>query len=156
MPVYEAWDEARARGIIAGLAALEGAALPMLHALQHVFGFVPDAAVPLVAEALNVSRAEVHGCISFYPDFRRAPAGRHVLKLCRAEACQAVGADALHRQVLGALGVDWHGTSADGRVTAEPVFCLGLCACGPAALLDGQPLAALDAAAVHAALAEAA
>jgi formate dehydrogenase subunit gamma len=156
MPDHEPWDLGRAREIIADLAALEGATLPMLHALQRAFGHVPDEAVPLVAEALNMSRAEVHGCLTFYHDFHRQPPGRHVLKLCRAEACQAVGADQLHAQVLAELGVAWHGTTADGQVTAEPVFCLGLCACGPAALLDDTPLARLDADAVRAALAEAA
>ena len=156
MPSYAEWDIGEAAAIIAAHTALEGATLPILHALQARFGYVPAEAVPLVAEALRLSRAEVHGCLSFYHDFRRAPAGRHVLKLCRAEACQAVGADALHAQVLGELGVAWHGTSADGAVTAEPVFCLGLCACGPAGLLDGAPLARLDAASVRAALVEAA
>lgn len=156
MPIYEPWDAVRAREIIADLAALEGATLPMLHALQSAFGHVPDAAVDLIAGALNLSRAEVHGVLTFYHDFRRKPAGRHVLKLCRAEACQSVGADALHARVLTELGIGWHGTTADGGITAEPVFCLGLCACGPAALLDGAPLALLDADALHAALEQAA
>jgi formate dehydrogenase subunit gamma len=156
MADYEDWDSARADAIIAGLAHLEGATLPILHALQATFGHVPREAVPMVASALNLSRAEVHGCITFYHDFRPAPAGRHVLKLCRAEACQAAGADALHAMVLRDLNVDWHGTTADGGVTVEPVYCLGLCACGPCALVDDAPLARLTAHGVHAALAEAA
>jgi formate dehydrogenase subunit gamma len=106
----------------------------------------------MVADALNMSRAEVHGCITFYHDFRAEPAARHVLKLCRAEACQAAGADALHRQVLDELGVPWHGTTADGGITVEPVFCLGLCACGPSAMLDEAPMARVTAAGLRAAL----
>jgi formate dehydrogenase subunit gamma len=155
MADYEPWDIERAREIIAELAPLEGATLPMLHALQAAFGHVPDEAVKLVADALNFSHAEVHGCLTFYHDFHRHKAGRHVLKLCRAEACQSVGADRLHAEILAELGVEWRGTSADGRITAEPVFCLGLCACGPAALLDGAPLARLDAASLRTALADA-
>ncbi|MFX7705194.1 NAD(P)H-dependent oxidoreductase subunit E, partial [Acinetobacter baumannii] len=92
------------------------------------FGHVPEAAVPLLASALNLSRAEVHGVVTFYHDFRREPAGRHVLKLCRAEACQAVGADALHERLLKRLGLDWGATTPDGRLTVEATYCLGLCA----------------------------
>ena len=146
----EAWDEARAIGIVAALATLEGAALPILHALQDAFGHVPQAAVPLIADALNLSRADVHGTLSFYHDFRRSPPGRHVLKLCRAEACQAVGGVALQAEAKRRFGVDWHGTTADGALTLEPVFCLGLCACGPAGLLDGEPVGRLDGAALAA------
>ncbi|MBK3397305.1 MULTISPECIES: formate dehydrogenase subunit gamma [Methylobacterium] len=144
MPGYEPWDADRATGIIAEHAHREGATLPILHALQETFGYVDGAAVPLIAEALNLSRAEVHGCISFYHDFRSAPAGRHTVKLCRAEACQAMGADALHDDILRRYDVAWHGTTRDGQVTVEPVFCLGLCACGPAALVDGEPVGRLD------------
>ena len=146
MAVYEPWNEARAAEIIASQAGLEGAALPILHALQHAFGCVPTEAVPTVAKVLNLTRAEVHGIVTFYHEFRRTPPGRHVLRLCRAEACQAVGADKVAADVRANLGVDWHGTTSDGAVTLEPVFCLGLCAVGPAALLDGAPLGRLDAA----------
>jgi len=146
MPTYAHWNAAIAEAIIAVSASLPGALLPILHELQAAFGCVPDEAVPLIAQALNLSRAEVHGVISFYHDFRRAPPGRHVLKLCRAEACQAVGGAAVAARALARLGVDWHGTTPDGAVTVEPVFCLGLCACGPAALLDEAPLGRLDAA----------
>lgn len=155
MPGHTNWDAARAAAIIAAHQHREGATLPILHALQDAFGHVPQEAVPLIAEALNLSRAEVHGCLSFYHDFRREPAGRHVVKLCRAEACQAVGADALHAALRAAYGVDWHGTTDDGQVTLEPVFCLGLCANGPAALVDGEPVARLDAARLAARLAAA-
>ncbi len=126
--------------IIEAHATLDGPLLPTLHALQEAFGFVPMEAEPLIATALNISRAEVHGVISFYHDFRREPAGRHVLKLCRAEACQAMGGAALARRLLGRLGLEWGGSTGDGALTVEPTFCLGLCARAPAALLDGQPM----------------
>lgn len=123
---------------------LEGPLLPILHAIQEAFGYVPEAAVPQIAAALTLSKAEVHGVISFYHDFRSKPAGRHVLKLCRAEACQTVGADDVADRIKKALGIDWHETTADGRVTLEPVFCLGLCACGPAAMVDGRLVGRVD------------
>ena len=122
----------------------EGALLPILHDVQAAFGHVPQAALPQIAKGLNISRAEVHGVVSFYHDFREARAGAHVVKLCRAEACQAVGADRVAAHAQAALGVAWHGTTADGRVTLEPVFCLGLCACGPAALVDGRVVGRVD------------
>lgn len=143
MAAYEPWSNARAEAIIASYSGVEGAALPILHALQAVFGFVPLDAEPMVAAALNISRAEVHGIVTFYHEFRRTPPGRHVLHVCRAEACQAVGAEATGAQLRQALNVDWHGTTLDGAVTLEPVFCLGLCATGPAALLDGRPIGRL-------------
>lgn len=123
---------------------MDGAALPILHALQHEFGYVDREAIPLIAHALNLSRAEVHGIASFYHDFREAPPGRHLLKLCRAEACQSMGADALAEVAREKLRIGWGETTADGRVTLEPVFCLGLCACAPAAMLDGRVFGALD------------
>jgi formate dehydrogenase subunit gamma len=123
---------------IAAHSTRPGALLPVLHAVQDALGFVPAQAVPAIAGALNLSRAEVHGVISFYHDFRATPPGRHVLKVCRAEACQAMGADALAQALRTRLGVDWNGTTADGAVTLEPVYCLGNCACAPAAMLDGQ------------------
>jgi len=143
------WDATLASEIIAAHASMEGAALPILHALQEEFGYVPKQSEPMIADALNVSRAEVHGVISFYHDFRRTPPGRHVLKVCRAEACQSVGAVAMADRLLARLGVEWGGTTRDGSLTIEPTFCLGLCACGPAALLDGEPLARLDDAVLH-------
>jgi formate dehydrogenase subunit gamma len=123
---------------------LEGPLLPILHAIQAAFGYVPDGAIPQIAAALTLSKAEVHGVISFYHDFRSAKAGRHVLKLCRAEACQTMGADAVAGRIKAALGIDWHETTPDGRVTLEPVFCLGLCACGPAAMVDGRLVGRCD------------
>ena len=123
---------------------LEGPLLPILHAIQHAFGHVPDGAIPQIAAALTLSKAEVHGVVSFYHDFRDAPAGKHVIKLCRAESCQTMGADAVAERIKKALGIDWHGTTPDGRVTLEPVFCLGLCACGPAAMVDGRLVGRVD------------
>ena len=123
--------------------------------MQEAFGYVPEPAIPMVAHALNLSRAEVHGVVSFYHDFREAPAGRHVLRLCRAEACQSMGADTLADETRKTLGIEWGGTSADGRVTLEPVFCLGLCACAPVAMLDDKVVGALDHARLGALIAEA-
>lgn len=139
------WDAERAETIVGELLSVEGPMLPILHALQHEFGHIDEAAGPLIAKALNLTRAEVHGVITFYHDFRREPAGRHVLKLCRAEACQSMGGEALAQNLLARLGVDWHGTTADGELTIEPVYCLGLCACSPAALVDDEPIGRLDA-----------
>ncbi len=142
------FDEVRAREIIGGLAGLQGATLPILHALQEEFGYVDQRAVPLIAEALNLSRAEIHGCVSFYHDFRSAPAGRHVLKICRAEACQAMGVEKLVERIelTHRLGVG--GVSPDGGLSIESVYCLGNCALSPAALLDGEPVGRLDAKAI--------
>ena len=132
MATYEPWSAERASEIIDEHKALEGAAMPILHALQETFGYIPQDAEPLIAKALNISRAEVHGVFTFYHDFRHKPAGKHVLKLCAAEACQSMGADALMAHAEQRLGCGAHGTSADGRFTLEPVYCLGLCASSPA------------------------
>jgi formate dehydrogenase subunit gamma len=142
---FEPWSEARGAVIIAAEVGREGAALPILHALQAEFGYVPRDAVPMIAEALHITRAEMHGIVTFYHDFRDHKPGRHMLRLCRAEACQSLGADALAAHTCAHLGIDWHGTTQDGAVTLEPVFCLGLCAIGPAGMLDGRPLGRLDA-----------
>jgi len=115
-----------------------GALMPLLHAVQDALGHVPAAAVPLMAEALNLSRAEVHGVIRYYPDFREAPAGRHVVQVCRAESCKARGADALLDHAARVLGCAGHGTRGDGAVTLEPVYCLGLCASSPAIMVDDR------------------
>jgi formate dehydrogenase subunit gamma len=139
-----AWNNEGAAARIEELRHLPGALLPMLHALQEEFGYIDKAAVPMIADALNLSRAEVHGVISFYHDFREAPPGRHVLKLCRAEACQSMGAEALAAAARERLRIGWGETTLDGRVTLEPVFCLGLCACAPAAMVDGRVFGGLD------------
>jgi len=138
MSRHEPWSEARTREIIARHDSREGPLLPILHDVQDAFGHVPEAAVPVIAHALNLSRAEVHGVVTFYHDFRHAPAGRHVLKLCRAEACQAMGCESLVRQAEERLGVVCGETTADGRVTLEPIYCLGLCATSPSAMFDGK------------------
>lgn len=117
---------------------LPGALLPVLHAVQERLGWVPPKAVPLIAFELNLTRAEVHGVVSFYHYFRQHPPGRHVVHLCRAEACQSVGAVALEAHAKRTLGIDFHGTSADGGHTLEPVYCLGNCATGPSMMIDGQ------------------
>lgn len=141
--------------IIEAHRGLEGPLLPMLHALQEAFGFVPAEAHQPICDTLNITRAELHGVISFYHDFRKAPAGRHVLKICRAEACQSVGGAALAEATLKKLGLDWHGTSADGAVTVEPVYCLGLCACAPAAMIDDRVVGRVDDAKIEAMIEEA-
>ena len=113
-----------------------GALMPLLHAVQDAIGHVPEAVVPRIAAALNLSRAEVHGVITFYHHFRREPAGRTVVQVCRAEACQSCGADELLAHARRALGCAPHHTSADGAFTLEEVFCLGLCASSPAIRID--------------------
>lgn len=140
----DAWDEARASDIITDLKGRDGSLLPILHAIQQAFGCIPEAAEPLVAAALNITRAEVHGVVTFYHDFRRAPAGRHVLKVCRAEACQSMGAEALVSHLERSLGLRCGETSADGQITVEAVYCLGLCAVAPSAMLDGTVVGRLN------------
>ncbi|MDA9492161.1 formate dehydrogenase subunit gamma [Bradyrhizobium sp. CCBAU 11361] len=154
-PCYEPWNETRGAEIIAEHARQEGATLVILHALQEAFGYVPEAAIPMVAQALNLSRAEVHGVFTFYHDFRHKPAGRHVLKLCRAEACQAAGGVALAARAEARLGVSLGNTTADDRVTLEPIYCLGLCATAPSAMLDGRLVGRLDEKRLDALVAEA-
>jgi formate dehydrogenase subunit gamma len=155
MSVHEPWDAARGAEIIAEHSQIEGATLVILHALQEAFGYVPEAAIPMIASALNLSRAEVHGVFTFYHDFRKKPAGRHVLKLCRAEACQAAGGDRLAARAEAKLGIALGNTTADERVTLEPIYCLGLCATAPSAMLDGRLVGRLDDARIDALVAEA-
>ena len=142
----------RTAAIIQELKGLEGPLLPILHEIQEEFGHVPQAALPVIADGLNLSRAEVHGVVTFYHEYRRDKPGRHVLHLCRAEACQSLGCESLADHVRARLNIGWHETTSDGAVTLEPVFCLGLCAIGPAALQDGQPLARLNPARIGTAL----
>jgi formate dehydrogenase subunit gamma len=140
----QTWDAARALTRIQELQRLPGALLPILHALQEEFGYIDEAAVPVVAEALNLSHAEVHGVITFYHDFRHTPPGRHTLQVCRAESCQAMGCDALIQHIEKRLGVGIGNTTADESFTFQPVFCLGNCALSPAAMLDGRPYGRLS------------
>jgi len=156
MPVvHEPWDVARGAEIIAAHSPLEGATLVILHALQDAFGYVPEPAIPMIAEALNLSRAEIHGVFTFYHDFRHERAGKRVLKLCRAEACQAAGGDALAARAEAILGIAIGDTTADRRVTLEPIYCLGLCATAPSAMLDGRVVGRLNEARIDALVAEA-
>ncbi len=136
---------ARLDEIVRSHAGREGPLLPILHDVQAEWGHIPAEMLPAIADRLNLTRAEVHGVVSFYHDFREAPAGRRVVKLCRSEACKAVGADALAAEAEARLGVAMGETRADGAVTLEPVYCLGLCACGPAAMVDGEILGRADA-----------
>ncbi|HUC18480.1 MAG TPA: formate dehydrogenase subunit gamma [Acetobacteraceae bacterium] len=124
----------------------EGPALNVLRAVQEEFGHVPRETVPVIAEALNITRAELHGVLSFYHDLRQDPPGRHVLRLCRAEACQAMGAASLAEAALRRHGLAWGETSTDGALSVEPAYCLGLCSCSPSALFDDEPVGRLDAA----------
>ncbi len=135
----------RTMSIIDDLKGLEGPLLPILHEIQEEFGFVPKESLPVIAEALNISNAEVHGVVTFYHDYRNHPTGRHVLKVCRAEACQSMGGDAIAAQIQQRLGIGFHETARDNSVTLEPVYCLGLCACSPSAMLDGEVIGRLDA-----------
>ena len=136
---------ARTAEVVDGLKSLEGPLLPILHGIQREFGYVPDESLPLIANALNLSRAEVYGVVTFYHDYRRAPAGRHVLKLCQAEACQSMGSVAVAAKIKQTFGIGFHETSKDGSVTLEPVYCLGLCSAGPAARVGDRLHARLDA-----------
>ncbi len=117
---------------------MPGALLPVLHGVQQALGYVPEASVPLIARELNLSRADVHGVITFYHFFRSKPSGKRVIYVCRAESCQAMGAVALEQHIKQRLGVDFHETTANGAYTLEPVYCLGNCACSPAIMVDDE------------------
>ncbi len=149
-----AWNREEAQSIIAAHAQGEGALLVVLEALNDHFGYLHKDAIALAARALNLSRAEVHGVATFYHDFRERPAGHHVLKLCGAEACQSMGGDAVAARALRELAIGFGETTSDRSVTLERVYCLGLCACAPAALVDGEPLGRLDADKIAAVIAE--
>jgi formate dehydrogenase subunit gamma len=131
------WSEAVAT-VLAEHRDRPGALLPILHGIQHALGYVPPESVETIAKSLNLSRAEVHGVITFYHEFRSTPPGKHVIKLCRAESCQAVGADALIAHAEQKLGVSMHQTSDDGRYTLEPIYCLGNCALSPAMTVNDE------------------
>ena len=154
MSTYAPWDIDVARAIIAGKQSMPGPLLPILHALQQEFGYIDRKAEPLIADILNVTRAEVHGVVTFYHDFRHAPPARHVLKLCRAEACQSTGGDKLAAHAEAKIGVALGEATADGRVSLEPVYCLGLCAVAPSAMLDGRVIGRMDEAKLDHLLAE--
>jgi len=131
-----------ASAVNAGIAAWRhepGGLMPLLHAVQDALGYVPPESLPVIAKAMGLSRAEVHGVVSYYHHFKHSPPGAHRLELCRAEACQSMGADALLAHAEAQLGCSLHGRSKDGQVELQAVYCLGLCASAPSLLLDGQP-----------------
>ncbi len=146
LPEYEPsdWDEALAGEIVARHADRPGALLPILRELQDVFGYIDRAALPIVADGLNISKAEVFGVASFYHDFKPVPGGAHTLKICRAEACQSMGAEALIAEMAARHGLKIGETTTDRRLTLEAVYCLGNCALSPAGMLDGELIGRLD------------
>lgn len=152
---YEPFSAERAHEIINEHKARKGATLPILHDMQESFGHVPDAAVVMIAEALNLTRAEVHGSVTFYHDFRKATPGRRILKVCRAESCQAAGGDAIAARAEEKLGIAMGQTTADDHVTLEAVYCLGLCHSSPAAMLDDRVYSMVDEKKIDALCAEA-
>ncbi|HVN46703.1 MAG TPA: formate dehydrogenase subunit gamma [Steroidobacteraceae bacterium] len=131
-------QSAAVRRIVAEHKDRPGPLLEVLHAIQTSLGYVPEGAVPVVADELNLSRAEVHGVVSFYHHFRRSRPGAHTVSLCQAEACQSMGAGALAEHAQRRLGIRFHQATADGRFSLEPIYCLGNCACSPAAMIDGR------------------
>ena len=131
MQPVKSWDVTTVQDVIKACKSMPGAMLPILHGIQDAVGYIPSDAVAMIADGLNVSRAEVHGVITYYHHFRQEPAGKRLVQICRAEACQARGADALVAHAKAALGCDFHQTTADGEVTLEPAYCLGQCAVGP-------------------------
>lgn len=130
--------------IVDRLQHLPGALLPILHDVQEQYGYIPDDAIPVIAQALNLSRAEVQGVISFYHDFKTAPTGDHIVHICRAEACQAMGARDLEKHAKNTLGVDYGETTADGKITLEAAYCLGNCACSPSVRIDDRVYARVN------------
>ena len=135
--------------------ALPGALLPLLHAIQDDIGYVPELAYPSIAKALALSVAEVHGVVTFYHHFRTHPVGKHVLQVCRAESCQAMGSEKLEAHIKFTLGIDYHQTTADGAITLEPVYCLGNCACSPAVLMGAELHGRVDSQKIEAIIQEA-
>jgi formate dehydrogenase subunit gamma len=138
MSIFDSDAQQTVTRIVSELKHMPGALLPVLHGVQDALGYVPAAAVPIIADALNLSRAEVHGVISFYHYFRESPPGRHTIHLCRAEACQSMNQRSLEAHAKQRLGVDFHQTTANGAFSFEPVYCLGNCACSPAVMVDGE------------------
>ena len=138
------WDTGAVQQIIESLQHKPGALLPILHAIQDSVGYIPPESVPMIADALQQTRAEVHGVITFYHHFRMTPPGRHVVQICRAEACQARGARELEAHAKKTLAVDYHGTTRDREITLEPVYCLGNCACGPSVRVGDQIVGRVD------------
>lgn len=145
MTVTPQWDRAAVQQILQSLQHKPGALLPILHAIQDSQGYIPPESIQMIADALQQTRAEVHGVVTFYHHFRLSPPGKHVVQICRAEACQARGVRALEAHAKNTLGVDYHGTTADREITLEPVYCLGNCACGPSIRVGDQIMGRVDA-----------
>jgi formate dehydrogenase subunit gamma len=124
--------------------SMPGALLPLLHAIQDDLGFVPEIAYPLISSALSLSVAEVHGVVTFYHHFRSNKPGRHILQVCRAESCQAMGSEMLELHIKKCLGIDFHETTSDGAISLEPIYCLGNCACSPAVMIDEEVYGRVD------------
>jgi formate dehydrogenase subunit gamma len=129
---------------IAAFQSLPGALLPLLHAIQDDIGYVPELSYPLISKALNLSVAEVHGVVTFYHHFRTHKPGRHILQICRAESCQAMGSEVLEAHIKKKLDVDFHETTSDGAITLEPIYCLGNCACSPSVMIDEEVFGRVD------------
>ena len=138
------WNEDEARTAIAPHLDQPGGLMPALHALMARFRYIDEAALPLLADVFNLSRAEVHGVVSFYHDFRRQPPGRHIIKICQAEACQAMGARGLTKHAMAVLGIDFGGTTPSGEFTLEAVYCLGNCAATPAVMVGDRVVGRVD------------
>lgn len=136
--IEQEWDRAAVQGILAALKDRPGPLLPILHRIQEVLGYVPPESVPLIASELNLSRAEVHGVITFYHYFRDTPPGKRTIYICRAESCQSMGSEILEGHVKRQLRVDYHETTADGAFSLEPIYCLGNCACSPSVMIDKE------------------
>ncbi len=138
------WQPEQVQAIVADHKQRSGALLPILHAVQDKLGYIPPDSLPLIAEGLNLSRAEVHGVVSFYHYFRSAPVGKHVVQICRAESCQAMGSRSLESYAKSRLNIDYHQTTPDGEITLEPVYCLGNCACSPSVRVGQEVMANMD------------
>ena len=134
---------------------LPGALLPLLHAIQDDIGYVPEESYLPISKGLALSVAEVHGVVTFYHHFRRHPVGKHILHICRAESCQAMGGEALEKTIKDKLGIDFHQTTQDGAITLEPIYCLGNCACSPAVMMDDEVYGRMNSSKVDELIAEA-
>jgi formate dehydrogenase subunit gamma len=143
-PSQEMIDVSEIEAIVEANRRLVGATLPILHAIQARFGYIPDEAIPILAEGLNLSRAEIHGVVTFYHDFRTKPPGKFILQVCRGEACQAKGGGDLEQHAMRKIGCDFHQTSADQAITLEPVFCLGNCGCSPSIRVGDEVFGRVD------------
>ena len=154
MDTSHSWDRDTVQSICRSLKDKPGALMVILRRVQDALGWVPPDSVPIIAKILNLSRAEVHGVVTFYHDFRHEPPGKNVIKVCRAESCQAMGAVALAEHIKARLSCDFGRTSADGAFTLEAVYCLGNCACSPAVVVNGKLLGRVTPVRFDAALAE--